>query len=171
MDFSIYSGSELIKMYGELLEQMKTKNVIRSKNVTGDLGEYIVVEYYTNTSNLPKLQFAPPSTQNIDAISINGERYSIKTTTTTTTGVFYGLTQDADPNMRPLFEYVVVVKLDDNFQPELILEVDWDVFFRHKHWHSRVRAYNLVLTKKLIADSKVIYRKDEQDDSEQYAFL
>lgn len=159
MDFSKYSGTELVQMYGELLEQMRAKNIIRSKNVAGDLGEYLVVEHYTATKGLPKLQFAPPSTKNIDAISVDGNRYSIKTTTTNTTGAFYGLEQDADPNMRPLFEYVVVVRLDNMYQPELILELDWDTFFQHKHWHSRINAYNLLITKSLINDARIIYQK------------
>ncbi len=73
MDFSKYSDMELIQIYGELLSKMREDRLIRSKNVTGDLGEYIVVDYYTKTKGLPKLQFAPPSTKNIDAISVNGE--------------------------------------------------------------------------------------------------
>lgn len=82
MDFSKYKGLELISLYGDILNEMKNQNLIRSKNVTGDLGEFIVIDYYSKTKGLPKLQFAPPSTKNIDAISINGERYSIKCTTT-----------------------------------------------------------------------------------------
>ena len=65
MDFSKYSGMELIQIYGELLSQMREDKLIRSKNVTGDLGEYIVVDYYTKTKGLPKLQFVPPSTKTL----------------------------------------------------------------------------------------------------------
>ena len=63
--------------------------------------------------------------------------------------------------MRPLFEYVVVVKLDEMYQPELILELDWDAFFKHKHWHSRINAYNLILSKSLIflTDIQVLVRE------------
>ena len=161
MDFSKYSGMELIQIYGELLSQMREDKLIRSKNVTGDLGEYIVVDYYTKTKGLPKLQFAPPSTKNIDAISVNGERYSIKCTTTNTTGAFYGINKDADiASIKPLFEYVVVIKLDKNYQPEFILELNWETFFKHKHWHSRIGAYNLVITNSLIVDGKMVYKKD-----------
>lgn len=159
MDFSKYSGTELVQLYGELLKQMRTKDIIRSKNVTGDLGEYLVIEHYSATKGLPKLQFAPPSTKNIDAISIDGDRYSIKTTTGNITGAFYGIEKDADSSMRPLFEYVVIVKLDEMYQPELILELDWDAFFRHKHWHSRINAYNLILSKSLVDDGKIIYQR------------
>lgn len=100
--------------------------------------EHIVIDYYNKTKGLPKLQFAPPSTKNIDAISVNGERYSIKCTTTNTTGAFFGIEKDVDyDNTRPLFEYVVVIKLDATYQAELILQIDWECFFKHKHWHSR----------------------------------
>ena len=161
MDFSKYSGMELIRRYGELLSIMREDELIRSKNVTGDLGEYIVIDYYTKTKGLPKLQFAPPSTKNIDAISVNGERYSIKCTTTNTTGAFYGINKDADiASIKPLFEYVVVIKLDKNYQPEFILELNWETFFKHKHWHSRIGAYNLVITNSLIVDGKMVYKKD-----------
>ena len=152
---------ELIRIYGELLSKMREDELIRSKNVTGDLGEYIVIDYYTKTKGLPKLQFAPPSTKNIDAISVNGERYSIKCTTTNTTGAFYGINKDADiASIKPLFEYVVVIKLDKNYQPEFILELNWETFFKHKHWHSRIGAYNLVITNSLIVDGKMVYKKD-----------
>lgn len=161
MNFSALSGTELIQAYGELLKEMRAQNLIRSKNVTGDLGEYIVVDYYTKTKGLPKLQFAPPSTKNIDAISVEGERYSIKCTTGNTTGVFYGIEKDTESNrIKPLFEYAVIIKLDEFYQPELILEVDWDTFFKHKHWHSRVGVYNLLITNALISDSRVIFKKD-----------
>ena len=43
MDFSKYSGMELIHIYGELLSQMRRDGLIRSKNVTGDLCEYAYV--------------------------------------------------------------------------------------------------------------------------------
>ena len=159
MDFSSYSGIELIEIYDQLLEKMRADGLIRSKNVTGDLGEYIVIDHYRKTKGLPKLQFAPPSTKNIDAISSSGDRYSIKCTTTNTTGAFYGIAKDADTDkLRPLFEYVVIIKLNEHFQPVLIIQLDWDSFLRHKHWHSRIGAHNLIITNAVVEDSKVIYK-------------
>ena len=54
MDFSKYSGMELIRIYGELLSKMREDELIRSKNVTGDLGEYIVIDYYTKNFDYPE---------------------------------------------------------------------------------------------------------------------
>lgn len=160
MELSKHSGMELIQLYGELLSEMRSRELIRTKNVTGDLGEYIVIDYYSRTKGLPKLQFAPPSTKNIDAISVNGERYSIKCITTNTTGAFYGVEKDIKlSEIKPIFEYVVVIKLDENYQPILMIQLDWETFFKHKHWHSRINAYNLIITKALIEDAEVLFDK------------
>lgn len=108
------------------------------------------------------MQFAPPSTKNIDAISVNGERYSIKCITTNTTGAFYGIEKNTDiRDIKPLFEYVVIIKLNEKYQPQFILELDWEAFFKHKHWYSRIGAYNLLVTNSLIEDGKMIYRKGD----------
>lgn len=161
MDFSKYDGLQLVEIYGDLIKEMKAKQLIRSKNVVGDIGEYIVIDFYRRTKGLPKLQSAPPSTKNIDALSTNGERYSIKCTTTNTTGAFWGLSKDCKiTDIKPLFEYAIIIKLDENFQPLLILEIDWKTFFTHKHWHSRMNAYHLQVCKALINDSKVLYERN-----------
>ena len=160
MEFGNYESLELIHIYNDLLQEMKKRNLIRSKNVIGDLGEYIVIDYYQRTKGLPKLQIAPPSTKNIDAISVDGERYSIKCITTNTTGVFYGIPQDCDiGEIKQPFEYVIVIRLDEDLKPSLILQIDWETFFKHKHWHSRMSAHNLIVNKSLLSESKIIFQK------------
>lgn len=89
MNIEELSNSELLNQYSNIVAEMKSRGIIYSNNVLGDLGEYFAIEYYTNTPGLPKLQFAPPGTKNIDAISIQGDRYSIKSMTTNTTGAFF----------------------------------------------------------------------------------
>jgi len=107
---------------------------------------------------LPNLQAAPAGTQNIDAISRNGERYSVKSSSGNLTGVFYGLN---DPNSKDIehqkFEFVVIVKFKDDFELDKILELRWDKFLVHKKWHKTMRAWNLSLSKKVINDCNIIY--------------
>lgn len=83
----------MIRTYSLILKEMKQRKIIRSKNVVADIGEQLVVNTYNKKPKFPKLQLAPEGTQNVDALSRNGERYSIKTTTlpNRSTGVFYGL--------------------------------------------------------------------------------
>lgn len=152
------TASELINLYGNIIQELKSKRIIRSKNVVGDIGEYLAIDYYCKTPGLPRLQFAPPSTENIDAISTRGERYSIKSTTSSTTGVFYGVNSpESTEPQKQLFEYVVIVMLNDNYQLEKIIELDWASFLVHKKWHSRMKAWHLIVSKKMLADAKIIY--------------
>lgn len=149
---------ELIGLYGKWLAELKKRKIIRTNNVIGELGEYLAIKYYSRIPGLPKLQAAPPSTQNIDAISINGERYSIKATTGSITGVFYGL-EDPESEKENIqkFEYVIIVLFNKDFTLKSIYELDWKNFIKHKKWHSRMRAWNLSINKLLIQDSKPIY--------------
>lgn len=82
---------EIIHLYSMSIKELKRRKVIRTNNVVGELGEYLAIEIYNNTPGLPNLAPAPVGTENIDAISRKGDRYSIKSTSNATTGVFYGL--------------------------------------------------------------------------------
>ncbi len=91
MNLNELNTTELVQAYSEIIKQFKKRGVIRTKNLLGDLGEYLAIEHFNNTAGMSNLQAAPAGTQNIDAISRNGDRYSIKATTGNLTGVFYGL--------------------------------------------------------------------------------
>ena len=153
------SHSEIISIYSNSIKELKRRKIIRTKNITGELGEYIAVEYYKNNPSLPNLNFSPPSTENIDAISTKGERYSIKTITNKgSTGVFYGLPGPESTDIpSQKFEYAVIVKLTDDFELENILQLTWDEFLENKRWHSRMKAWNLSYSKKLINSTTIIY--------------
>ena len=74
------SNDELISVYPMLIELLKDRQIITTNNLTGELGEYLAIKFYNETKGLPKLLKADPGTKNIDAISKEGNRYSIKTT-------------------------------------------------------------------------------------------
>lgn len=143
--------------YSDIIKELKARKIIRTKNVLGELGEYLAIQYYNNTPGLPKLQVAPVGTKNIDAISRDGDRYSIKATSSNMTGVFTGVDFDSDGlPLKQYFEYVIICRFDDDFQLLNIYQVDWKNFVKHKKWHSRMKSWNLSLTKDLIADSVII---------------
>jgi len=152
MEIQKIDNKNLISLYSDCIKELKKRKIIRTKNITGELGEYIAVEFYNNNTSLPNLEFAPPSTESIDAISEKGERYSIKTITNNgSTSVFYGL-PDINSNERAIqkFEYVIIVKLSDDFELENILELTWAQFLENKKWHSRMQAWNLTYSKRLL---------------------
>jgi hypothetical protein len=103
------SDEELPQAYKLIINELKKRKLIKSNNIVGDLGEYFVIKFYNSTPGLPKLVSAPPRTQNVDALSKGGNRYSIKATTRKVTGVFYGL-NDPESSLpdKQNFEFVAV---------------------------------------------------------------
>lgn len=162
MNINKLNIDELWDLYGKTHDRLQELGEIRSKNITGDRGEQLAINYYGTTKNLPKLQIAPPSTRNIDAISTLGERYSIKTITypNKTTGVFHGYGTPDAPIKDKKFEYLIIVVVK-NYQPELIIELTWEDFYGVKRWHSTMKAYNITLTKSVLEKSRIIYKSQD----------
>jgi hypothetical protein len=69
---------ELISLYGKIVKELKTRKIIRTKNIVGELGERFVIDYYTQSSELENLSYAPPSNKDVDAIGDNGDKYASK---------------------------------------------------------------------------------------------
>ncbi len=160
MNFNELNTTELIQSYSKIIKELKKRGVIRTKNLLGDLGEYLAIEHFNNTSGMSNLQAAPPGTQNIDAISRNGERYSIKSTTGNLTGVFYGLeTPKSDIKDKQKFEYVLIVKFGKDYELEKIIQLDWDLFIKYKCWHKTMNAWNISITKALIKEANILFDK------------
>lgn len=129
VDLTVLNTSEIVSLYCKVIKELKARGVIRTNNVIGDLGEYLAVEYYNNTAGLPTLAAAPIGTENIDAISRKGDRYSIKSTSGNVTGVFYGLEPKGSIiRDKQKFEYIIICKFNSDYELEEILEMDWTTF-------------------------------------------
>lgn len=170
VNLSGYSIAELIEIYSQTIKELKKRGVLRTKNVVGEIGEYLVLEHYEKSENLPNLNIVPVGTKNINAVSQNGERYSIKTTTGNVTGVIYGL-QPRGSSLpdKQMFEYVVICKLDDDCELQGIYQLSWESFQKHKKWHSRMNAWNISVTKAMKEDSYIVYEKENFEDSSDLA--
>ena len=158
MNISRLTTTELIQAYSEIIKELKKREVIRSRNLLGDLGEYLAIEHFNRTAGMSNLQVAPAGTQNIDAINRKGERFSIKSTTGNLTGVFYGLEPpDSELVDKQKFEYVLIVKFNSSYELEKIIQLDWDTFLKHKRWHKTMRAWNLSVNKALLEEAEVLF--------------
>lgn len=161
MDLSAMSNDEIIQLYSDSIKELKNRGVLRTNNVIGDLGEYCAIHTFCGRKGLPDLYPVPVGTENINAISKNGDRYAIKSTTGNVTGVFYGLQPKGseEPDSQK-FEYVLLCKFDDNCRLKAIWQIDWETFLKHKRWHSRMKAWNLNITRALMSDATIIYDSD-----------
>ena len=161
MEIKKLNTLELINTYSEIINELKDRGVIRTKNLIGDIGEHLAIEYFNKTSGKSNLQFAPAGTKNIDAISRNGDRYSIKSTSSNLTGGFYGLEKpDSNEENSQKFEYLLIVQFKDNFSLKRIIQLDWKTFLTFKRWHKTVSAWNFSVTKKLLEKADIIYENN-----------
>ncbi len=145
-------------IYGFVIKELKKRNLIRTRNIVGERGEFLAIDVYDNTKGMPKLQAAPKGAQNVDAISRKGDRYSIKTISLpgSTTGVFYGVGDLDDEIQEKKFEYVIVVLIDGEYNLSKVIEVTWEQFIKYRKWHKTMRAWNLSLTRDLYNEAKII---------------
>lgn len=162
-DLEQLSIEELVKLISpnsEVHKELKKRKVIRTKNITGELGEYYVVQHYNNSSKQTNLFLPPPGVKNIDVLGRNGEKYSIKTVSgnNRTTGSFWN--PESINDNRKTFDYLIICILNDDYGLDMILELSWEDFMKYKKFNKRMNNYQVTITQKLIQDVKIIHNKE-----------
>jgi hypothetical protein len=129
-------NSGLIRLRAALDVEMKRRGIA---NTVGQVAEELAIEFFKRTPGRPTLTPAATGTKNVDALSQDGERYSIKCICGgRKTGTIY---PDRENRDRQLFEYLLVVKLDQRWSLEAIYEFDWKTFCEIRSWDSRMNAW------------------------------
>ena len=154
MKLETLSNDELIALYPQLLNELKRRKIIRTNNLIGELGEYIAALEYKNNPQLPQLQLNLKSTKNVDAISIKGERYAIKSTSGKGTGVFASLPDKDDGIVH--FEYLVLVLFNKDYTLNGIYELTWGDFLKFRRMKPPENKWNLPITNALRENIKKI---------------
>lgn len=152
LDFASLSDEQLISLRGRLEGEMRRRKIAFC---VGDVGEQLAIAHFNSTPGLPKLQLAPPGTKNVDALSRNGDRYSIKTIwNAKKTGTIY---PDSTERDKQLFEYLVVARLSETWSLASIHQFTWQDFVRMRSWDKRMNAWYLACSGKALCGQFVIY--------------
>ena len=116
---------DLWTLYGMIIKRLKETGAIRTKNMTAERGEQLAIKVYKEIKGLPNLQAAPPGTKNVDALSRDGDRYSIKTIKNPgrLTGVFWGMGTPDKPVTEKKFEFLIIVIIDEYYKLEKMYEL------------------------------------------------
>lgn len=142
------NDKELISLYGAWHDELKERGIIRTRNIVGEVGEYFAIDAYLKHPDFPDIYPAPVSMKHFDALSRNAIRYTIKTVTSTSTGVFYGLNPpESTEDDEHLFDYLILVKLNKDYTLAGIYEMNWNTFLDLKSWHSRMGAWKMAVNK------------------------
>jgi len=153
IDLKKFNPAELFSIYSDILDELKKREIITTKNIVGEMGEYLVIDYFNNNSNLPNLSKAPVSTKNIDAISNEGKRYSIKSTSTGMTSVFHSIELNGQGQD---FEYLIILKFNNTYKVENILQLTWDKFVKHRKIKKPENRYAINISSEVIEDSEIL---------------
>ncbi|MFD0980330.1 hypothetical protein [Tropicimonas aquimaris] len=148
-DLTHLPDDELLQLRTALEVEMRARGLALT---VGAVGEKLAIDLFNVTPGCPNLLAAPTGTANIDAISRKGERYSIKTVCKgKKTGTVY---PDTDAPDKQLFEFILVVKLNDDWTLDRVYEFDWNGFVENRAWDKRMNAWYLPASARVLAKAK-----------------
>jgi hypothetical protein len=151
-DLQGLGDAELLALRASIDREARRRGLAFS---VGELGERLAIEIFRTRADLPMLTAAPPGTKNVDALSRDGERYSIKTLQRAKkTGTIYPDPSDPD---RQLFEYVLIVLLSEAYELTRIVALDWASFCINRRWDKRMQAWYLPRTNHVLSLERQIY--------------
>lgn len=136
IDVAALSNDELLALRSIVEGEARRRGLSLS---VGELGEKLVIDLFRKRADLPVLDPAPTGTKNVDALSRDGKRYSIKTLQRARkTGTVYPSSDDRDT---PLFEFLVIALLNDSFELSRVVVLSWNQFCQVRSWDSRMNAW------------------------------
>jgi len=123
----------------------------------GKIGETMAISYFNSTPGFPNLLAAPTGAKNVDALSRDGDRYSIKTAQKAKkTGTIYPDSKNKD---KQLFEYLLIVQLDEKYDLLSVHRFSWKQFQKVKAWDKRMNAWYIPVSKKRLASGELVFQK------------
>jgi hypothetical protein len=140
------ADDELIQLRAKLDVEMRMRRIAFS---VGAVGERLAIDYFRETAGLPNLQPAPTGTKNVDALSRDGDRYSIKTVCNAKkTGTIYPDSAERD---KRLFEYLLIVRLSESWRLISIHQFAWSQFVEIRAWDKRMNAWYVGISTRTLA--------------------
>jgi hypothetical protein len=156
IDLNKLSDDELVLLRANTEAELNNRGISFS---VGEVGEKLAISFFNSKPGLPNLLQGPRGAKNVDALSREGDRYSIKTyMKAKKTGTVYPDEKDKD---KQLFEYLIVVKLNTNYQLSAIYRYSWEEFIRIRAWDKRMNAWYLPLSNKNLNMAEIIFNRDK----------
>jgi hypothetical protein len=150
----------LVLLRAALDVEMRKRKIAFS---VGGVGEGLAIEYFRKTPGLPKLQSAPRGTKNVDALSRNGDRYSIKAQCSAKkTGTIY---PDGEDRNKQLFEYLLIVRLAEDWSLKSIYQLSWNEFVKVRSWDKRMNAWYVIISARTLAAATLICQASASDNA------
>lgn len=155
VDLGKLSDDEILALRMQIEKEFKKRKI---KFTAGDYGEKVAIDFFVNTPGFDNLQKAPTETKNVDALSRKGDRYSIKTIKDgNKSGTIY---PDRSDKNKQLFEYLLIVLLDDEYGLKALYRFSWAEFWEVKQWDTTMNAWYVPKTNKALSQGQKLYEKE-----------
>jgi len=154
-EINTLSDDELLRLRATLEIEMRKRGIAFS---VGQIGESLVIDHFNSTHGLPNLLMAPVGTKNVDALSRNGDRYSIKTIWhAKKTSTIYPDPKDKE---KQFFEFLLIAQLNDDLTLKSIHQFSWYEFTKVRSWDSRMSAWYIGCSNKNLRLARSLKCKD-----------
>ncbi|PPD40109.1 MAG: hypothetical protein CTY16_18245 [Methylobacter sp.] len=151
-DSTILSDNELLELRIKIDKELNQRGINFG---VGEIGEKIAINFFNSTPKLPNLMPAATGAKNIDALSRDGDRYSIKTQLKAKkSGTIYPDVLHPD---KQLFEYLLIVKLSSDYELKSLHRFSWATFLQARAWDKRMNAWYVPTTNKRLDLSEKIF--------------
>ena len=140
-----YEDMELVHLWGEIMEQLQRRGVVRSaNNPIADIAERIVADIYG------VVELAPSSQAGYDLVTPDGERVQVKALRRTqrSRNVLSAIRSED-------FDVIVVVVFRADMRIDEILRFPRSVAAKHWSWNAHWNGWRLTLTRALRGDPDV----------------
>lgn len=149
MNLKALNDKELLRLYGDLIEELRHRKLVRSSNnPVSDYAEKIVCERF-------RLSLSRGSSKGYDAVDERtGMKYQIKTRRLTKynksrqLGVIRNLDQK-------LFDFLIAVFFDESLEPKEIWRIPRETIPKYSRYSPHQNGHILVLTGKVLLDKTV----------------
>lgn len=152
LDLNSFSEDELIRLRIKIDKEMNRRGI---KFSVGEIGEKIAIKYFNSNSGYSNLLAAPTGAKNVDALSRDGDRYSIKTVQKAKkTGTVY---PDSSDESKQLFEYLLIVQLDEDYALSALHRFSWKQFREVTAWDKRMNAWYIPISSNRLSQGEELF--------------
>lgn len=146
------TNKELVQLRIKIDKELAKRGINLS---VGEVGETLVIEHFNSTPGLPTLLAAPKGAKNVDAISREGDRYSIKTVQKAKkTGTVYPDSKNVD---KQLFEFILLVQISEDFELLSIHRFSWEQFLKVRAWDKRMNAWYIPISSNRLEVGEILH--------------
>ena len=147
-DIKSFTTTELLQYYGQIIDELKTRKVVRTANSPiGDYAEWLV-------ANKLGLKLMTNSTQGYDAEDSSGIKYQIKCRRMTR--INQSVQLSAIRNLHNAdFDYLIVVLFNKLVEVERVLKIPHQIIDKYARYRKHVNAHILIIRENVLLDPQV----------------